>query len=401
MAVNAYYFRYQEGNDMLYVNQAEKTFDGAMISPLLVTLNMVGVNAFTMGQPIFVPINNLTLLANLADQCKEPPEKVVFVMGEDVKPEEPYLSTIQRLKELGFRFAMQKVMRVDQYAAVANLCDYIFFDHRRMNGLEQQLMYALVRRDYQHLKIVMTHIPTNEDYVKLKTQGSTLFEGRFYRVPLTKGANKISPLKFNLIKLLNLVRDESYAFSDVAAIVQRDTALTVSLMRMINSPFIGLRQKVNSIGHAVAILGQVETSKWVTTAVSKLLGADRPDELTRLSLIRARFAENLAPKFKMNAKQSQSLFLMGLFSVLDVILELPMGEALRMVQVTDNIRDALLEGKGEFGVIHNFIQKYEAADWNSVSRILIMHDLRLEEIYEAYINALDWYRGIISGDESA
>jgi EAL and modified HD-GYP domain-containing signal transduction protein len=263
--------------------------------------------------------------------------------------------------------------------------------------VEQQLMYGLVRREHPTIGLAMTEVETQESYELLKKQGPVMFEGRFYRVPLTKGSHKVSPLKFNLIKLLNIVQGDNFEFSDVSAIVQRDTALTVSLMKMINSPYLGLKQKVSSIGHAVAILGQIEVSKWVTTAVSKLLGSDRPDELTRLSLIRARFAENLAPKFGLKAS-SESLFLLGLFSVLDVILELPMEEALKMVHVSDDIRDALLHGKGIYGELLGFIQQYEAAEFKAVSRTLIVKDLQPADISGAYIDALAWYRGIISGE---
>ncbi len=398
MAVQAYYFRYQEGNELMNANQATNEFDGAMLSPLLATLNAVGIDAFTMDKPIFVPINNLMLLADLAQQCRVPYEKVIFVLESDVQPEEPYLSHIRALKEKGFRFAVQKLDRVDAYAPVVELCDYIYFDHRLMDQPQQQLMYALTRRNFPKLSIVMTHIHTNEYFEALREQGPLYFEGRFYRIPITKGEHQVKPLKMNLIKLLNLVRDENFEFSSVAEVVQQDTALTVSLMRMINSPFLGLRQKVKSVSHAVTILGQVETRKWVITAVSKLLGADRPDELTRLSLVRAKFAENLAPAFRLK-DQSQSLFLMGLFSVLDSILELSMEEALQMVQVSDTIRDALLHGQGEFGTLLSFIYQYEAADWKTISRMLIMYDLTPEDIYKAYLNALQWYKNLLEGGD--
>ncbi|MDR2909438.1 MAG: HDOD domain-containing protein [Oscillospiraceae bacterium] len=404
MMVQAYYLRCQEGNGLFEANQAEREFDGAMLSPLLATLNAVGVDAYTMGKPIFVPVNGLMMLTDLAAQCRQPSDRVIFVVDEGCKPEEPFLSNIARLKELGFRFAMQKISRVDKYAPVAALCDYIFFDNRQMEDPRQQLMYALAQRDYRHIRTVTTHIHSQEQFEELKRlpdQGSRapdLYEGRFYRIPITRGEHRVSPLKLNLIKLLNLVRDENFEFSAVSAIVQRDTALTVSLMRMINSPFLGLRQKVKSIGHAVTILGQVETRKWVTTAVSKLLGADRPDELSRLSLVRAKFADNLSLKFKME-QESQGIFLMGLFSVLDVILEMSMEEALRMVQVSDPIRNALLEGKGDFGKILRFMQMYELADWKAVSRELIVNDLAPEDIYEAYMGALGWYGDVVGGED--
>jgi len=398
MAVEAYYFRYQEGNGLIRANQATNVFDGVVLSPLLATLNIAGTDAFAMSKPVFVPVNHLMLMANLHDQCKELPEKVVFVIDGSIKSEEPYLSNIKKLKKDGFRFAIQMIERLESYEPIVDLCDYFFFNHTLMHLPNQQLMYAQVKKSYASIKIVMTHIESTDYYDALRGQAS-MFEGHFYTIPVTKGENKVSPLKLNLINLLNLVRNENFEFSAVAAIVQRDTALTVSLMRMINSPFLGLRQKVKSINHAVTILGQIETRKWVTTAVSRLLGADRPDELTRLSLIRAKFAENLAEGFNMKQKSS-SLFLMGLFSVLDVILEMTMEDALSMVQVSDSIRDALLECKGEFGALLNFIYKYEFADWNTVSRILIVYDLNPEDIYTAYINALLWYRSLITGGDT-
>lgn len=395
MAVSAYFMLYQEENALLRANQTEREHDSAAISPLLVTLGKVGIDAFTMGLPIFVPVGGLTLLANLAGQCKVPPEKVVFVLGEDVLPEQPYIGKVQELKKLGFKFAMRGIKRVDTYAPLAKECEYICFSHKSAHNIQQQLMNALVRRDFKNLKIVMNDIQSQADYEDLKGQGVAMFEGRFYRLPITKDAeHNVSPLKVNLIKLLDLVRDEKFEFADVAKVIQQDTALTISLMRLINSPFIGLRQKVTSINQAVTILGQVEVSKWVTTAVSKLLGADRPDELTRLSLVRARLAENLAARFSLGDK-AESLFLLGLFSVLDIILEMPMEEALSMVQVSDEIREALLEGKGEFGEILKFILQYEAGDFTAVSRTLIVRDIQPLDIYNAYTDALAWYRSVI------
>jgi EAL and modified HD-GYP domain-containing signal transduction protein len=174
--------------------------------------------------------------------------------------------------------------------------------------------------------------------------------------------------------------------------------LTVSLLRLVNSAYFALKEKVKSINQAVVMLGQAELRKWITTAVARLLGADKPGEVTRLSLIRARFAEELAIKFGM-AKESQSLFLMGLFSVLDAILDRPIDEALDMVHVSEDIREALVDRTGKYSVIFQFILEYESANWNVVSRLLILNDLETEDIYRAYINAMIWYNDIVSGDD--
>jgi len=395
IGVEAYYFRHQKGNDIIAASNTTSTFDGAMNSPVLETLNAVGIEAFTMGKPIFVPISRMMLIANLDQQCKQPPDKVVFVLDNELRLEQDYLNSIMRLKALGFRFAIQKIENADAYEPALALCDFVYLDNRRMGTPGMNSFVQQIGQRFRHLTLIVTHINTVEIFRSLASSSVVLFEGRFYRTPITKGENKVSPLQANLIKLLNLVRDENFEFDSVATIIQRDTALTVSLMRLVNSPYIGVRQKVKTINHAVTMLGQQEVRKWVTTAVSKLLGTDKPDEITKLSLMRARFAESLAPKFGLE-DQAQSVFLMGLFSVMDVILEKPMEEVLEMIQVDDPIRDALISQSGPYYPVYKFVLGYEGADWKTVSRELIINDLTTEDIYEAYTNALLWYRDLLN-----
>ena len=399
IAVDSYYFRYQKGNDLLEANRSPSNeVDGAVDSPLLETLNLVGLEAFTMGKPIFVPLNNLAMLTRLETKCSQPPEKVVFVFDKDTKPEEEYLRNIERLKGLGFRFAAEKLMDLDEHRPLLMLCDFIFLNAK---FADCKLKLFQVKKEFPHLRVVITNIDNSDAFQRSIKEEISLLEGRFYRTPITQESDKnVSPLQANLIKLLNLVQDESFEFDQVADIVQRDTALSVSLMRLVNSPWLGLRKKVKTIKHAVTILGQQEVRKWVTTAVSKLLGSEKPDEITKLSLIRAKFCENLAEKFRL-APSAQSLFLMGLFSVLDVILDMSMEEALELVMVSDSIREALVGHTGKYYPVYDFLIHYEMADWFIVSRILIMYDLTPGDIYECYINAACWYRDLISGEESS
>ena len=152
---------------------------------------------------------------------------------------------------------------------------------------------------------------------------------------------------------------------------------------------------ISTIRHAAAMLGQNELKKWINTAVVNELYADKPSEITRLSLLRAKFAENLAPSFGL-ALQASELFLMGLFSVLDVILDKPMEEALKMVQVSEEIKNALVSRKGKFAPVLEFMEEYEMAEWQEISRLVILQNMDMEKLYEQYIDALKWYRDLMS-----
>jgi EAL and modified HD-GYP domain-containing signal transduction protein len=152
---------------------------------------------------------------------------------------------------------------------------------------------------------------------------------------------------------------------------------------------------IKDVKHAAAMLGQKELKRWVNMAATKELCVDRPSEIMRMAMIRARFAENLAPVFHM-ASQSSELFLMGLFSVLDIILDKPIDEALKMVKLSKNIADALIEGKGEFGEVFKFIKEYENASWQEVSRLMVIKNIDMDDVYKAYTDAQKWYGDLIS-----
>lgn len=397
MTVEAYYFRHRKGNDIIEATRGTGVLDGAMLSAPLELLNKIGLEAFTMGKPIVVPIDNFMLLTCLEFQCQAPPEKVIFLVDHRVKMEEPYIANMKRLKAMGYRFGIQKLDEWEPYRLVLAQCDFIFYDYRRFDEQEQNLLRAEVGKVYPHLQTVYAHIYSMEDFETLKKNTHGLYEGRFYHMPVMKREKQVSPLQANQISLLNMVQDNQFEFSEVSKVIERDTALTINLLQLVNSPYIGLRNKVKSINHAVTMLGQEEVRKWITTAVAKMLGANKPSELTRLSLIRAKFCESLAKNFRL-ADEAQGLFLMGLFSVLDAVLDMPMDEALNMVHVSDVIRDALVDGAGAYYPVYDFVLQYEEANWPSVSRMLIINDITPEDICTAYTDAFLWYRDLL-GEE--
>ena len=156
---------------------------------------------------------------------------------------------------------------------------------------------------------------------------------------------------------------------------------------------MALNSEITSIRHATAMLGQKELKRWINTAVTKELCADRPTEITRLVMIRAKFAENLAESFEMSLL-GQELFIMGLFSAIDIMLGKTMKEALDMVLVPKDVKLALLDNDGPFAPVLNFIKRYEDADWTEISRLMVLGNMDMTKIYDAYLSALRWYRDL-------
>ena len=267
--------------------------------------------------------------------------------------------------------------------------DYVLLNNRKIAIDKAKIYFGKL---FPNISLCAGNIDTMEDFERLKeTGGYRFYEGKFYRVPITKGQTDVAPLKGNYIDLLNIVNSPDFELTTAADIISRDTALTIDLLKMVQP--LAVNSEITSIRHAAAMLGQRELKKWINTAVANALYADKPNEVTRLSLLRAKFAENLAEAFGLKA-QKDELFLMGLFSVLDVILEKPMAEALKVVHVAGEISNALIYRIGVLAPVYDFMLQYETANWAEVSRQMLLKDIDMDTVYEAYTSALKWYRTV-------
>lgn len=359
----------------------------------LEVIENTGIKTLSDDADIFVAVTDISLFADIEAQCKAPASRIVILIDNSVKPEDAFMNRIKELRAKGYRFAIRKVNVADfeKYRILLELMDFILLDYKRIDITKARVYFTKL---LPNIKLVATNVDSQEVFDDLvKEGGYTLYEGDFYRLPVTKGVEEIAPVKVTYIELLNVVNDVDFDLTKAADIIGRDTALVVSLLKMVNR--MTVNGGITTIRHAAAMLGQKELKKWINTAVAEKLCDDKPGEVTRISLLRAKFAENLAPLFDM-AGQSSELFLMGLFSVLDIILDKPMDEALIMVKVSKPIESALLRGKGDFAEILEFIKAYEVADWTEVSRRMVIKNIDMDKVYEQYLESLKWYRDLFS-----
>ena len=394
MSVRAYSLFTQKSNMFLNpILQGTGSYDGATRIPGLEVIESMGIETLSADKEVFVPVNNVCIFTDIDSQCSAPHESIVLLVDNSVKPEPMYVERIRELKEEGYKFAIRKlaVPQFEAYREILLLMDYVLLDHKKIDITKAKIYFSSI---YPNVKLCAGNIQTQEIFDTLKEDGGyELYEGEFYRVPVTKGETEVTPLKINYIELLNTVNGEDFELTKAADIIGRDTALVISLLKMVNR--MAVNSEITSIRHAAAMLGQRELKKWINTAVANKLYADKPNEITRLSLLRAKFAENLAPAFSL-AAQAPELFLMGLFSVLDLILSKPMEEALKMVQVSKEIREALVDNKGKFAPIMSFITQYECANWQEISRLMILQEIDMEQVNEAYLSSLTWYRDLFT-----
>lgn len=349
----------------------------------------IGIDTLSPGTDVLIPVSHIAVFSDLESKCDEFRGRVVLVFDDDVENNDAYRNRFAKLKEEGYKLAMSKlpVSRYEESKELLQLMDYIILD-RSEGDLSKVKIYF--KRLYPQIKICVGNIDSQDMFDSIKDDDSfCYFEGKFYRIPITKGETEVSPLKINYLELMNIVNDVDFELTEAADVIGRDTALVVELLKMVNH--IAINSQVTSIRHAAAILGQRELKKWINTVITKELCADRPNEVSRTSMLRAKFMECLAPVFGLGMKSAE-VFLMGLFSILDIILNMPMEEALKKVTVSREIEDALVHRKGELANIYSFVVSYEAADWQEISRQLIMLNVDTNTIYQAYTETVCWYK---------
>lgn len=396
IAVRAYSLFVQKKNYFLNPNLlGGAQFDGAGHVDGLEVIDNMGMETLSNDAEVFVQVSNISVFSDIENQCDAPHGRVVLLLDNTVLPSDMYLDRLKALRKSGYKLAIRKleVSQFEDYREVLQLMDYILLNQRKIDISKAKIYFQSL---FPNIKLCAVGVDSMETFEKLKAAGGySLYEGEFFRIPGNRSEHEVSPLKVNYIQLLNMVNSPEFELTEAADIIGRDTALVISLLKMVNR--MTRNSTITSIRHAAAMLGEKELRKWLITAVAGQLYTDKPNELTRMSLLRAKFAENLAPVFSM-AIQSSELFLMGLFSVLDVILDMPMKDALETIKVSKNISDALVYHKGIFAFPLEFILQYENANWQEVSRLMIVHNIEMQPVYDAYLNALRWYRDTIFAD---
>lgn len=373
-----------------------RQFDGAAYVDGLELIQELGTTTLSGGKPIFVSLNNISIFSSLESECKNTNHAPILLIDQTFPPVSMYTDRIRELREFGYHFAIRNlpVHCYEDYAPILSQMDYILIDCQKIDAVKASFYF---RKLYPDICICASNIPDTETFGKLSpAETISLFEGTFFRMPVTRGEHKVSPLKINYILLLNLIEEDDFDLTKAADIISQDTALIISLLRLANTR--SFNSEITSVRVAVSMLGQKDLTRWIQTTVIEKLCSDKPNELMRLSLLRAKFAENLAPVFGM-AMRSQELFLTGLFSILDIILDCSMEEALSMVRVSGKIRTALLEHTGSLAEVLHFIVKYESAEWQEVSRQLVLKNIEIPDVSHAWVSSLQWYAKLIAMNE--
>jgi len=363
--------------------------DQAAASVIANSSLLFGLNEMTSNSRAFINCTRKVLLENYMTVL--PKEQAVVEILEHVEPDSEIVEACRRLKAEGYILALDDFVYHKNYEPLLELADIIKVDFLLSNGEEQaRLAQMFIPRG---IRMLAEKVETYEVYEQAKKMGYQLFQGYFFAKPVIVSRKDIPTNKLQFLRILKDVHADEVDFKKLAQTIQSEVSLSYKLLKLINSAAFALRHKVTSILQALSLLGIREIRSWVSLLSISQMANDKPAELVVSSLVRARFCEQTALACGMGGRKAD-MFLMGLFSLLDVIMSRPLDEILREITIEEDIQAALTGEPGTMRTNLDLIVAIEKADWDQVTELSNQLQVDESEVCTAYMEAVKWAQEI-------
>jgi c-di-GMP phosphodiesterase len=314
------------------------------------------------------------------------PGKVVLEILEDISADAESIAGVRALAGKGYTLALDDFVMSDMNKDLIPYASVIKVDIRPFDtaGLQQQVGKL---KPY-NVKLLAEKVETREEYALCRQLGFTLFQGYFFSKPTMFSGKQVPASHLAVLEILAKLQSPECNLKELETAISYDVGISYKLLRIINSSYYNLNKKVESIQHALVILGLKTLKSWITVIALSSVD-DKPRELITMTLIRAKMCESLAQQF---GCKPDAAFIVGLFSLLDILLDQPLAYLLLNLPLAEDIVEGLMHRKGQTGQLLNFVIDYEQGDWGKACTA--QHTLTHNDAVTAYLTALQWTRKI-------
>ena len=285
-----------------------------------------------------------------------PPSSTVLEILETVEPSRELMECIHTLRYHGYRFALDDFSPDASRIPLLECAEYIKIDFLASDASARKHIYQMASP--HKVRFIAEKVETEADVKKAKSEGCDLFQGYFFSKPVVVESRAIPQNHVIYLQLLGALSRAPADVREVERLVMMDTSICYRLLRLVNSAMYWLPSAITSIRGALMMVGDDEMRKLVTVALTSTMAADRP-ALVALALERAKFCELLAPMIK---EEPSRLYLLGMLSLMDSFLGLPMAHILRSLPLDQGMKGALL---GESGSLNQVLKVVGEVEQNS------------------------------------
>jgi c-di-GMP-related signal transduction protein len=388
--------------ELLYrSNSVRNEFDGTaadvatrqVISSALLS---IGLENILCGKKAFLNFDHRLLSDGM--HLSLPRQAIVIEILETVEPTADLIALCQSIHDQGYSIALDDFVSKPQFEPLTHIAKLIKVDLQATPREEQERLL----RTYQPRGITMLaeKVETNEEFEWARQAGYDLFQGYFFARPVIVSGRQIPAVKAACLRLLRESQRPELDFVRLEALIKDDVSLTFKLLRYANSALFARRERTSSIGRALLVLGENGVRRWIALATLPALATSKPGELITLSIVRARFCERLAQLG--GFAQHGEAFMMGMFSLLDALIDCPLDEALREVELERGVTDALLgiaSQQDRLATIYRLARRYELGDWDEIEGLSRDCEVPAVAVGAAYVESTLWAERLL-GHES-
>ncbi|MBL1261638.1 MAG: HDOD domain-containing protein [Thiotrichaceae bacterium] len=377
--------------ELLYRSSLENYFshhhDGDEASSSVINNSMFGfgLENLTGGKTAFINLTRTVLLKEWITLI--PKELVAAEVLETIEPDEAVIEACRKLKKSGYMVVLDDFVYDAKFEPLLALADIVKIDFIVSSKEERAAMCQ--RFADKPFLLLAEKVENHEEYQEALALGFTYFQGYFFCKPEVVTRKDIPGFKLNYLRFLKELNRPDLDYANMEAIIKHDIALSYKLLRYINSVAFGWRRKVETIKQALVMLGERPLKKWASLAAFSSIAEDKPPELLITSLVRASFCELIAADVGMKGKELD-LFFIGMLSVVDALVDRPIEEILDEIGISDEVKEALVDGGTPAANVLQLIVAYQQADWEQVAEMVALLEVDEARVPELYYEAIAW-----------
>ncbi|MGD0617203.1 MAG: HDOD domain-containing protein [Bryobacteraceae bacterium] len=383
--VYGYELLYRSG---FYADPAETDVSAATTEVIANGLMTIGLARLVGNSFAFIGFDRDLLLSDAPLML--PARNVIVEILKTVEMDGAVVARCQELKKLGFQLAFANVAATNRVSPLAALADIVKVDFRQFGPAEQERVAA----DFSQLqtRLVADNVATEEEFERAHRLGYSYFQGYFFAVPTVVTGNRVSSQKSTYLQVFSELTHENLNYAQLERLFKHDPPMTYRLLRYLNSALFSWTSPIQSIRHALSLLGDDELRRWVGLLGLASLAEGRPGALIVTAMTRGRFCELLCCRTPLSGRSSE-LFLTGLLSLFDEVLQCPMEGVVEGLGLSTDVREALLgtgDDSSRLQRVLGLTLAWERGDWDTVMELSQSLDIDTVIVADDYTEAVSW-----------
>ena len=346
----------------------------------------MGISEFTGNKPAFINFTQETLTQGYAEMLA--PEEIVIEILETVKPGKKLLAQCKDLHSKGYTIALDDYEHQSVWAHFYPFIKMIKVDIQS-TSLDEIKTIITATKGHEHIQLLAEKVETYEEYNQLLQMGFEFFQGFFFAKPEIVKTKTLSPSQLAMAELLYETSKTELDLNSITSVFERDVSLSYKLLRYANSAIFRRRSEISTIKQALVILGSGELKRFLGLMFAITANPDKPTELIKLAMTRAKFCELVAQDIRSQLDVSIA-FLTGLLSLIDAIVDEELTSILSKLPLAQEIKDTLLTRKGAMAALIMLLEFIERAEWSKTSAVIETLGLEKSGVIKSYNEAIAW-----------